>query len=88
VDGDEVLDIVVEIPKGSRNKYEYDHETGAIVLDRMLFTSVQYPTRLRVHRPNGRRRRGSAGRPRVRRGADLPWVPHPGATGRPVPHDR
>jgi inorganic pyrophosphatase len=34
VDGDGVLDIVVEIPKGSRNKYEYDHETGAIVLDR------------------------------------------------------
>ena len=44
MDGDQVLDIVVEIPKGSRNKYEYDHETGAIVLDRMLFTSVQYPT--------------------------------------------
>jgi inorganic pyrophosphatase len=35
--------IVVEIPKGSRNKYEYDPATGHIVLDRMLFTSMQYP---------------------------------------------
>jgi len=39
----EVLRIVVEIPKGSRNKYEMDHETGEIFLDRMLFTSMQYP---------------------------------------------
>ena len=30
-------------PQGSRNKYEFDHDTGAIFLDRMLFTSMQYP---------------------------------------------
>ncbi|MGH2992132.1 MAG: inorganic diphosphatase [Solirubrobacterales bacterium] len=35
---------VIEIPKGSRNKYELDHETGAIKLDRLLFSSVHYPT--------------------------------------------
>jgi inorganic pyrophosphatase len=35
---------VIEIPKGSRNKYEYDHETQAIKLDRFLFASVVYPT--------------------------------------------
>ena len=35
---------VIEIPKGSRNKYEYDHETHAIKLDRFLYTSVVYPT--------------------------------------------
>lgn len=35
--------VVVEIPKGSRNKYEMDHETGAIHLDRTLFTATQYP---------------------------------------------
>ena len=35
--------MVVEIPKGSRNKYELDHETGRIRLDRTLFTSTQYP---------------------------------------------
>jgi inorganic pyrophosphatase len=35
--------VVVEIPKGSRNKYEFDPATGHIVLDRMLFTSMQYP---------------------------------------------
>ena len=34
----------VEIPKGSRNKYEYDEEVGAIMLDRFLFSSMVYPT--------------------------------------------
>lgn len=38
-----VLTVVVEIPKGSRNKYEMDHETGEVFLDRMLFTSMMYP---------------------------------------------
>jgi inorganic pyrophosphatase len=33
----------VEIPKGSRNKYEYDAEIGHVVLDRTLWTSVVYP---------------------------------------------
>ncbi|MDT0449140.1 MULTISPECIES: inorganic diphosphatase [Streptomyces] len=37
------FDVVVEIPQGSRNKYEMDHETGRIRLDRMLFTSTRYP---------------------------------------------
>ncbi|HEX7166482.1 MAG TPA: inorganic diphosphatase [Acidimicrobiales bacterium] len=37
------VEVVIEIPKGSRNKYELDHETGAIWLDRMLFTATQYP---------------------------------------------
>jgi inorganic pyrophosphatase len=40
---EDVLTVVVEIPKGSRNKYEMDHETGEVFLDRMLFTSMQYP---------------------------------------------
>ncbi len=35
--------MIVEIPKGSRNKYEMDHETGEIFLDRMLFTATRYP---------------------------------------------
>ena len=35
---------VIEIPKGSRNKYEIDHETGRVYLDRVLFTSFVYPT--------------------------------------------
>jgi inorganic pyrophosphatase len=34
----------VEIPKGSRNKYEWDEELQAIKLDRFLFSSVVYPT--------------------------------------------
>ncbi len=36
--------MVVEIPKGSRNKYEADHDTGEIWLDRHLFTATTYPT--------------------------------------------
>jgi inorganic pyrophosphatase len=38
-----LVDMVVEIPKGSRNKYEIDHDTGRIYLDRMLFTATRYP---------------------------------------------
>ncbi|MGH3244026.1 MAG: inorganic diphosphatase [Spirillospora sp.] len=37
------LEMIVEIPRGSRNKYEMDHGLGRIRLDRMLFTSTQYP---------------------------------------------
>jgi inorganic pyrophosphatase len=37
------IEVVVEIPRGCRNKYEADHETGVIWLDRTLFTATQYP---------------------------------------------
>ncbi len=37
------VNVIIEIPRGSRNKYEMDHESGAIWLDRMLFTATQYP---------------------------------------------
>jgi inorganic pyrophosphatase len=36
--------VVVEIPAGSRNKYEVDHATGEIFLDRRLFTATRYPS--------------------------------------------
>lgn len=39
-----LIDVIVEIPKGSRNKYEMDHETGRIRLDRRLFSATVYPT--------------------------------------------
>jgi len=38
------VEVIIEIPKGQRNKYEVDHETGRIRLDRMLFTSTRYPS--------------------------------------------
>ncbi|MDO5287585.1 MAG: inorganic diphosphatase [Actinomycetia bacterium] len=38
------FDVTIEIPRGSKNKYELDHETGRIRLDRTLFTSTQYPS--------------------------------------------
>ncbi len=41
--GEALLHCMVEIPKGSRNKYEYDEELGAIRFDRFLFSSVVYP---------------------------------------------
>jgi inorganic pyrophosphatase len=37
------FDVTIEIPKGQRNKYEVDHESGRIRLDRMLFTATRYP---------------------------------------------
>jgi inorganic pyrophosphatase len=37
------FDVLIEVPRGSRNKYEVDHESGRMRLDRMLFTSTQYP---------------------------------------------
>ena len=38
------FDVVIEIPRGARNKYEVDHETGRIRLDRTLFTATRYPS--------------------------------------------
>ncbi len=38
------IEAMVEIPRGSRNKYEYDHERGVFRLDRVLYSSVHYPT--------------------------------------------
>ncbi|PSL08297.1 inorganic pyrophosphatase [Haloactinopolyspora alba] len=37
------FDVTIEIPAGSRNKYEMDHATGRLKLDRRLFTSTRYP---------------------------------------------
>ena len=37
------FDVVIEIPKGSRNKYEVDHDTGRVKLDRYLYTAMGYP---------------------------------------------
>jgi inorganic pyrophosphatase len=39
-----IITVMIEIPKGCRNKYEYDKETGNIKFDRMLFSSVHYPS--------------------------------------------
>ena len=37
------IEVTIEIPKGQRNKYEVDHETGKVYLDRYLFTPMSYP---------------------------------------------
>jgi inorganic pyrophosphatase len=40
----EIVNAVIEIPKGSHNKYEFDEETGIIKLDRVLYSAMFYPT--------------------------------------------
>jgi inorganic pyrophosphatase len=40
----DLIEVVVEIPRGSRNKYELDKERGVMRLDRVLYSSVHYPT--------------------------------------------
>jgi len=38
-----LINVLIEIPAGSKNKYEFDKDMGAFALDRVLFSSVQYP---------------------------------------------
>lgn len=42
-DAAETFEVIVEIPQGSRNKYEIDHDSGEIWLDRHLFAATVYP---------------------------------------------
>ncbi len=42
--GQPTITVIIEIPKGSRNKYEFDKKTGFIKFDRMLFSAVHYPS--------------------------------------------
>lgn len=44
VDSDTIVRAFIEIPRGSRNKYEYDEVTKTFRLDRVLYSSVHYPT--------------------------------------------
>ena len=37
------VDVVIEIPQGSQNKYEVEHETGRVRLDRVLYSPMHYP---------------------------------------------
>jgi len=39
-----IVDVLIEIPKGTRNKYEFDPATGRIRFNRMLFSAVHYPS--------------------------------------------
>lgn len=40
---DNAFPVVIEVPKGSKNKYELDKETGFLRLDRVLYSAVHYP---------------------------------------------
>ena len=39
----EIINVIIEINKGSKNKYEIDKETGLIALDRAMYTAQDYP---------------------------------------------
>ena len=81
-------DVTIEIPQGHRNKYEVDHETGRIRLDRLLFTSTRYPADYGYIEDTLGRGRRPAGRAGPAGGADVPGLPRRGAPDRPVPDDR
>ncbi|MGY6529204.1 MAG: inorganic diphosphatase [Cyanobacterium sp.] len=38
-----LINVLIEIPGGSKNKYEFDKDMNAFILDRVLFSSVKYP---------------------------------------------
>lgn len=38
-----LINVIIEIPGGSKNKYEFDKDLNAFALDRVLYASVQYP---------------------------------------------
>lgn len=40
----EIVEAMIEIPRGARNKYEYDDKSGVIRLNRVLYSSIHYPT--------------------------------------------
>lgn len=40
---EQAFPVVIEVPKGSKNKYEVDKETGLLRLDRVLYSAVHYP---------------------------------------------
>lgn len=46
-----IVDALIEIPLGSKNKYEIDKETGRIKLDRVLYAAMIYPTEMRTITP-------------------------------------
>ena len=85
---DESLYVVVEIPKGSSNKYEWDDELGAIKLDRLLFSSLGYPTDYGFFRDT----LAADGDPLdvmiVVSEPTFPGCLHRGQAGRAVPHAR
>jgi hypothetical protein len=63
-DAPDVVNAVIEIPRGSKVKYELDKDTGLCYVDRILYSSVVYP-----HNYGGAaraRRRGGRGRGRTR----------------------
>ena len=49
VDIPEIINVIVEIPKGSMNKYEYDKKHNMIKLDRVLFSPFHYPVDYGLH---------------------------------------
>ena len=76
------IDVIVETPQGSRNKYVAGPKSGRMRLDRMLFTSTVYPLDYGFVDGTLAEDGDPAGRPGHARRADLPRLPGDGPAGR------
>lgn len=68
-----VINVIVEIPKGSQNKYEHDKENNLIKLDRVLFSPLHYPGDYGMIPPDFIRRRRSFRCFSVSNKPDISW---------------
>ena len=78
------FDVVIEIPRGSRNKYEYDHETARDAARPAAVLGHRLPGRLRLRPRHPGRGRRPARRARAARGPDVPGLLGPGPGHRRV----
>ena len=85
---DDCIHVVIEIPRGSRNKYEIDHDTGRVFLDRRLFTATTYPADYGFIPDTLGGRRRPARRAGAARGPGVPGCLGAGSPGRRAVHAR
>jgi inorganic pyrophosphatase len=78
---EELVQIMIEIPKGSRNKYEFDPDSGYIRFDRMLSSPVRYPSDYGYIRGTLALDGRPIGCPGSRLGTHLPRLPDRRTTG-------
>lgn len=78
------IEVVIEIPRGSRNKYEFDHERQVIRLDRRLFSATCYPADYGFIPDTLAQDGDPARRARAGRRSRLPRLPRHGPTRRGV----
>src|SRR5437879_10004617 len=78
----EIVRMIVEIPKNSGNKYEYDRALGVFRLDRTLYWPMHYPDDYGVHPGHGGRGRRPDGRAHAGGSTQFPGLPDRSSPGR------